>query len=210
MAYVYRHIRLDTNEPFYIGIGSDDIGKFTRAYNKKGRSYSWKDIYYKFPNKVEIMLDDLTWEDAIKSEIEFIKLYGRKDLGLGTLVNLTDGGEGQFGRKASAQTREKMRKPKSIEHSLNIKLSHKYRNYDNLKNKSGAKLGVKKSIEHTKKIREIANSRKIKVLCPELNLIFNSLTETGKYFKTSSGHISNVLKSKTNKFKLGLTLSKYE
>ena len=23
MAYVYRHIRLDTNQPFYIGIGSD-------------------------------------------------------------------------------------------------------------------------------------------------------------------------------------------
>ena len=23
MAYVYRHIRLDKNEPFYIGIGSD-------------------------------------------------------------------------------------------------------------------------------------------------------------------------------------------
>jgi hypothetical protein len=29
MAYLYRHIRLDTNQPFYIGIGKEDNG---RAY----------------------------------------------------------------------------------------------------------------------------------------------------------------------------------
>jgi hypothetical protein len=32
MAYLYRHIRLDKNEPFYIGIGSDK--QYKRAYNK--------------------------------------------------------------------------------------------------------------------------------------------------------------------------------
>lgn len=32
MAYVYRHIRLDKNEPFYIGIGKDEGGKYIWKY----------------------------------------------------------------------------------------------------------------------------------------------------------------------------------
>ena len=36
MAYVYQHVRLDTNEPFYIGIGSDDKN-YQRANNKFNR-----------------------------------------------------------------------------------------------------------------------------------------------------------------------------
>ena len=39
-------------------------------------------------------------------EFEFIKLYGRTDLGLGTLTNLTNGGEGQL--NPSAETRIKL------------------------------------------------------------------------------------------------------
>ncbi len=33
MAYVYKHIRLDTNEIFYIGIGNNN--DYGRAYQKK-------------------------------------------------------------------------------------------------------------------------------------------------------------------------------
>jgi hypothetical protein len=33
MAYVYRHIRLDKNEPFYIGVGSDS--NYSRAFTKR-------------------------------------------------------------------------------------------------------------------------------------------------------------------------------
>ena len=40
------------------------------------------------------MLEDLNKEEAIKKEIEFIKLYGRINLKTGVLANLTDGGEG--------------------------------------------------------------------------------------------------------------------
>ena len=36
MAYVYKHTRLDTNEIFYIGIGSDN--SFNRAFSKKKRN----------------------------------------------------------------------------------------------------------------------------------------------------------------------------
>tara|TARA_B110000503_G_scaffold73407_1_gene113400 strand:- start:98 stop:253 length:156 start_codon:yes stop_codon:yes gene_type:complete len=35
MAILYRHIRLDTNEPFYIGIGKTTSGLFERTGHKK-------------------------------------------------------------------------------------------------------------------------------------------------------------------------------
>ena len=72
MAYVYRHIRLDKNEPFYIGIGSDV--KYTRANELriKRRNPLWNRIFCKTKIEVEIILDNLTWQDACKKEIEFI------------------------------------------------------------------------------------------------------------------------------------------
>jgi hypothetical protein len=107
MAYVYRHIRLDKNEPFYIGIGSDV--NYNRAYEikKNRRNIVWSRITSKSKIEVEIMLDGLTWFEACEKEIEFIKLYGRLDLGNGILANLTDGGDGTLGVIVSKETRKK-------------------------------------------------------------------------------------------------------
>ena len=91
MTYLYRHIRLDKQEIFYIGIGSSK--NYKRAYSKNNRNSYWHNIA-KNGYEVEIMLDNLTWEEACEKEKGFIKLYGRKDLNEGTLVNMTDGGEG--------------------------------------------------------------------------------------------------------------------
>lgn len=99
MAYLYRHIRKDINQPFYIGIGSDNDGKFKRAYQKFSykRNQHWHNIVNKTEYEVEIVMDDLTWEEACLKEIEFIELYGRTDLDKGPLVNKTRGGEGTVG-----------------------------------------------------------------------------------------------------------------
>lgn len=96
MAYVYRHIRLDKNEPFYIGIGSDETYK--RANSKFGRNKYWHNIVAKTDYEVEILLDNITWEYALNKEIEFIELYGRRIDG-GILSNLTKGGDGVLGFK---------------------------------------------------------------------------------------------------------------
>jgi hypothetical protein len=96
MAYVYRHIRLDNNQPFYIGI-SNNNKSYSRAYQKRSRNKHWHNIVNNTQYKVEIILDDLSFEDACLKEIEFIKLYGRKDKNNGTLVNWTDGGQGTLG-----------------------------------------------------------------------------------------------------------------
>lgn len=110
MAYVYRHIRLDKNEPFYIGRGSDDKGKYTRAFSKKNRNKRWWNTISLAGYRIDILLDNLTWDEACDKEIEFIKLYGRSDLKKGTLCNLTDGGEGSLGNSIipNAKTRLKM------------------------------------------------------------------------------------------------------
>ena len=89
--YVYRHIRLDKNEPFYIGIGK--TANFHRAYDFCHRRSFWKNIKAKTKIEVDILFTDLTLEEAKNKEIEFITLYGRKNLGTGSLVNLTNGGD---------------------------------------------------------------------------------------------------------------------
>lgn len=103
MAIVYRHRRLDTNEIFYIGIGT----KTKRAFETYNRNNFWKKIVNKTAYEVEIIAKDLSWEDACELEIFLIKLYGRKNLNKGSLVNLTDGGEGSVGIIQSEETKLK-------------------------------------------------------------------------------------------------------
>jgi hypothetical protein len=106
MAYVYRHIRLDKNEPFYIGIGVDNTYK--RAKDKCRRSDVWKRVVKKHGYKVEILFDNISYDVAKTKEIEFISIYGRMDLGTGILFNMTDGGDGTINKIFSKEYREKL------------------------------------------------------------------------------------------------------
>ena len=118
MAYLYRHIRLDTNQPFYIGIGKDDGGLFKRAKIKSKRNPIWRNITRKSDYRIEIVLDDLTWDEAQQKEREFIAIYGRMFDG-GVLSNMTIGGDGhtgmygalnkRFGVPMSESTKAKMK-----------------------------------------------------------------------------------------------------
>ena len=108
MSYVYRHIRLDKNEPFYIGIGSDE--KYKRAFTNDSRNKIWKSITSRTNYEVEILFDNLSWEDACKKEIEFIDLYKRK-CDNGILANLSKGGEGgASGFKRTQENKDKIAK----------------------------------------------------------------------------------------------------
>ena len=102
--YLYRHIRLDKNEPFYIGIGTKrnrtiniHTTEYERAFTKNRRSKLWTNISNKTDYEVEILLESDDYEFIKQKEIEFIALYQRKDCCNGVLVNLTDGGEGTKG-----------------------------------------------------------------------------------------------------------------
>ena len=105
MAVVYRHTH-DDGTIFYIGIGK----KLKRAYTKDRRSPIWKYAVNKYGLNVEILHDDVPWNEACQIEMDLIKQYGRKAFEEGTLVNLTEGGEGRLGLKASEETKAKMSK----------------------------------------------------------------------------------------------------
>ena len=100
--YLYRHIRLDTNQPFYIGIGTKNKAKgrtgtqkglYVRAFAKHIENSIWMNITNKIQWKVEILLESDNLKFIMQKEIEFIELYGRKNLGTGILANLTNGGD---------------------------------------------------------------------------------------------------------------------
>lgn len=102
---VYRHRRLDINQIFYVGIGIQD----KRAYSEFSRNPFWKNVVLKTKYKVEIIARPETWEDCCEIEQLLILEYGRADLGTGTLVNLTNGGEGVVGNVLSNEVKEKLR-----------------------------------------------------------------------------------------------------
>jgi len=83
MAYIYRHIRLDKNEPFYIGISKSNIN-YKRAFNTTARNSFWKNIVSKTEYEVEILLESDDYEFIKQKEVEFLSLYGRRDLNKGT------------------------------------------------------------------------------------------------------------------------------
>lgn len=154
MPYLYRHIRLDKNEPFYIGIGSDK--SYNRAYEKGNRRNKiWNKIVNKTTYEVEILLDDITWEHACQKEIEFINLYGRIDLKSGTLANLTDGGDGTIGIIYSEERKKELsnkmkNNPKSWEHLLTPK--SKLKSTLSLKGRRAPNKGIPMSEEQKQKL----------------------------------------------------------
>lgn len=106
MYLVYRHIRPDTNQVFYIGKGKEGN---KRPKSPSGRNSHWHNIVNKNSGEyeVEIMVTGLTHEEACDKEVEFIELYGRKCDG-GTLCNISLGGDGAPGVIPSQETRYKL------------------------------------------------------------------------------------------------------
>lgn len=172
MAYVYKHTRNDNGEIFYIGIGSDN--KYKRANERSRRNNLWNKIVYKTNYTIEIIIDNISWNEACEIEKELISRYGRIDLKLGSLCNLTDGGEGTLGTKRifSKETRIKMSegakgnknmlgKKFSQEHKLNLSkshLGHKVR--DEIKDKiSKSMIGIK-----NRKSTKLSEDHKSKLL----------------------------------------------
>ena len=168
MAYVYRHIRLDKNEPFYIGIGSKQT--YDRAYCTKNRNRIWNNVYSKCEIDIEIIIDDLTWEEAKQKEKEFILLYGRIDNNTGTLANLTNGGAGMLGFKFTKEARSNMSKaqkskpPVSEETRKKLSIAGSKR--------IGPWKNKKFSDSHVKNLKKsLIGVKKIKAECPHCGLI---------------------------------------
>lgn len=104
--YVYVHCTLDEEIPFYIGKGKND-----RCKNHLDRNSWWKNIVNKHDYYIKILEINLTEEEALKKEIFYISKIGRRQFGNGgTLVNLTDGGDGVKGKIFTDEEREAISK----------------------------------------------------------------------------------------------------
>lgn len=183
MAVVYRHIRLDKNEPFYIGIGKSE----SRAYSKNNRNRYWNFVTNKYDYKVEIVCDNVDYKTAKQIEKYLIAYYGRKDLGLGTLVNMTDGGDGSLNHNPSKETRLKMRASR-----LGKKMSKesKLKTSEARKGKGNGMYG-----------KNAHNA--INIYCGYLDKEFDNITSCAKELGRSQSYISNMLVGKTeNIYKL--------
>ncbi len=227
MAYVYRHIRLDKNEPFYIGICKNDDPYFKRA-GSNTRNNIWKKIVAKTDFEVEILFSNVDLEFAKKKEIEFISLYGRICCGNGTLANIGGGGEPMFnppeylrnrlservkgegnpfyGKTHTEETRKKIsenqkgkkKKPLSEEAKKKISLAHK--------GKPTWIKGVKQPQAALKRSGVNHRTYKGEILCydREGNFVKEFLTtrEAAEYFgyPNSSDSISRVIKGNSVKY----------
>jgi len=57
MGYVYRHIRLDNGNPFYIVISNSCDGRYKRANAKTKRNNLWAKITDKTNYEIEILFE---------------------------------------------------------------------------------------------------------------------------------------------------------
>jgi hypothetical protein len=100
--YIYAHYRNDTGDVFYIGKGEGN-----RHKSRQGRNPYWLNIVNAHGYTVEILKHFKTENEAFDAEQSLIAELGRKDLGKGLLVNMSDGGEGASGTVRSPEQRQR-------------------------------------------------------------------------------------------------------
>lgn len=183
--FLYRHIRKDSNEPFYIGIGTKPLKyngirtEYKRAYDTspKKRSIFWTNVFIKSNKDIEVqILFESTNYNLIKQkEQEFILLHGRKDNAKGSLVNLTEGGEGVLGMIVSEKTRKlisekNIGRKQSEETIRKIKLNHASKQVGYIKIMSE---------ESKHKLSELNTGKYLEreVYCIETGIKYNSIRE---------------------------------
>ena len=217
--YLYRHIRIDKNVPFYIGMGSKCNRRkdgYCRAYGRADRTKYWKNITNISKYKVEILCESNNYEFILQKEIEFIKLYGRIDLGTGTLVNLTNGGDGGTGNAhgLSKERREIISKANKGRISPMKGRKQTQHCIDTLRK---VHTGVPKSPEHRKKVGDAHRGKPLPertyawrykkidqfTINGEFIKSWNTIRDAGKYYKVGGSEISITCKANRGDYPLG-------
>lgn len=139
----------DKGECFYIGIGT--LRRFNETDSKRRNLFTYRKIQKAKQkntfNKV-ILHSNLNWKTACWYEKMYIQAIGRRDLGLGPLTNLTDGGE--LNSNVSDITRNKLSKiHKGKSYCKGIKKS-----MEACENLSKIRKGKTLTKEHKRKIKE--------------------------------------------------------
>lgn len=204
MTCVYLHFRLDTNEVFYVGIGNK-----RRSKDMLDRNYHWENIVKKHGYRIEIIHEFETRNEAVQKEIELIAYYGRRDIGTGSLCNMTDGGEGSIGRIISEKHKNKIREVHtgripSPETRAKMSLSQKNKivTKETREKISASTKGIKKlSDEHRAKIKEITGTIEFRLKVSEFHTGKKRSDESRKkmseakkkYYELKTGQLSLLI-----------------
>lgn len=215
--YVYEWIRLDTNEPFYVGKGKGNrCYKLTRQNN-----HHFNNIVKTIPVAVNILHDNLEEDVAFDLECYYIWLY-RDEVGY-NLCNINDGGEGNvligelngmygkrgednpnYGRHHSDISKRKMsesRKGKKLTDSHKKKLSDAFSGENNpMFNKMHSEESKNKIRKSRKgKMTGLDHWRHKFVICLTTMQIFCTLTSASKYYNLNKSHLTTCCKGYTIK-----------
>ena len=117
MFYTYVHRKASNGEIFYIGKGAGN-----RLDRFNNRNNHWHKTVAKHGLISEKVLETELEDEALELERFLISEIGRRDLGDGPLVNMTDGGDGVSGHKHSSDSRSRM-----SESHRGVPLSKKHR-----------------------------------------------------------------------------------
>ncbi len=187
--YVYRHIRLDTNTPFYVG-----KGKNKRAYAVKKRNNRWQSIVNKHGYRVEFLIININEDLAFKKEMEFIKLYKNFKY---CEANFTDGGDGL--RNPSQEIRDKIANSvRGLKHSEETKRNMSKTRLGHPGYTKGFKMTKESSIKKSIFMKNSkTNCKSIK--CLNDGKTFKSLTEACiTYNLSGTSNLAKVLKGTRN------------
>ena len=214
--YVYRHIRLDKQIPFYVGKGRDK-----RAFSKRNRNQYWHNIIKKTTYVVEIIKENLTESQAFDLELSLIKAYKSVNL---CSANLSLGGggcsgySGRTGMKHTLQSKVLISENRKGIAAWNKGLTGIY-SEEVINKQKLAKLGKKLTNDHKLKIKEnSANKRKINVFeahctqfrrrgIPSIYMkgkqinSYNSITDAANDLNTKHQHIFRVLNGTRSQYK---------
>lgn len=176
-VYVYRDPSRG-DEPIYVGKGQDD-----RAYvhlNDAQNNHFKNRLAKMKANGIEPIINviDMPSEAlALQCEIDTIARLGRKDLKLGPLLNMTDGGEGVSGWVPTEENRKNMsdaKKGKSpsgaTKHKMSAARKGQPKSAETRQKMSAAAKGKSASPETRRRMSD-AKKGKLKTICPHCGIL---------------------------------------
>jgi hypothetical protein len=147
--YTYAYLR-ENKTPYYIGKGCNN-----RAYASHGK------ISVPPKDRILFLKKNLSEKNAILHEIYMISVFGRKDLGTGILLNLTNGGEGTSGYIYSKKQKNNIR-TKRIKYLKSLSSEQELQRRQNIA--KGISLYWKQidPLEKTKRIKAVSDALQLR------------------------------------------------